>query len=94
MSVNTDDLRALSGERVPLPIGFEIPESVWEGVRRWPLMYRAETDLIHKVCSLCDQSVMVISTPKGAYTYSDDAQDSLVLAHLIQAHDWTREGPR
>lgn len=92
MTGDMETLKRLSTDRVSCPVGFAVPGDVWADVRGWPLGLRVDADRIDRICSHCWQTVIPMSNPQGAYHYTDEEKDGLVLAHLIQAHGWTREG--
>lgn len=93
----------LSGLSEPPPDGMAVPDHVWPLVDAWPTYLRDEGTCgpgpdgfpgdVHQACSACHQSVRPVSKAGVAYGHSDEQVRGLKLAHLIQAHDWTREGP-
>jgi len=89
-----DDLSQLSGQLVEPPAEFAVSADVWTAVRDWPTQLADRGGQIHTVCGRCDQSIMVMAKDGQAYSYAELDQDGLTLAHLIQRHEWTREGPR
>lgn len=87
-------LKRLSEERVAPPSEFAVAAHVWEGVRSWETVLRPAHDAVHTVnlvCGECGQAIMVSWNDKGRFEYNQDQVDGLKLAHLIQAHGWTRE---
>jgi len=93
--VSYDDLSTLSGQLVEPKAAFAVPAEVWDSVRAWPVDHAVRDGQVHVVCGDCRQSVLAITGKDGTlYTYAELDQDGLLLAHLIQRHDWTREGPR
>ena len=87
-------LKKLSEERVVPQPEFAVSESVWDGVRSWETVLRPAHDAVHtvnQVCGECGQAIVVLWNDKGRYEYGQDQVDALKLAHLIQAHGWTRE---
>lgn len=78
--------------RVP-PAGFAVPAHVWALVDALPSGIETRGDQEHATCLQCDQSYAVMARAGVLYEYADGELDGLLLAHLIQAHHWTREGP-
>lgn len=76
----------------PIPEFFAVPESVWALVRKWCLARRESPGRIDGVCMHCGQGVLPIAKDGHYYDYSEGQQDGMILAHLIQAHGWSREG--
>lgn len=99
MTTHSDDLRAVSEERTPLPSGFEIATEVRAAALTWPLQARRRTDMVcgaqvtrGTVPGICGQAVVPVSQDGELYEYTDEEREGLLLAHLMQRHGWTREG--
>jgi hypothetical protein len=99
MTDYTNDLRAVSEERVPLPDQFAISQDVLDAAQVWPTAARRRIDI---VCAqhiqrgggqpgICGQIVLPVSQDGELYEYTDEERQGLVLAHLMQRHGWTRE---
>lgn len=95
MSSHTDDLRAVSEERVALPEGFEISKFVRRAAAAWPLLRQERVDMVCGGVSRsgrpCAQVVVPVRLGDGTYEYSAEEYEGLVLAHMMQCHGWTRE---
>jgi hypothetical protein len=84
------DLAGLSEERTPLPEGFEIDPQVRYAAKVWPLRFAERVDAL---CGYghCNQVVVPIRRDAESYEYTDEEREGLILAHLMQRHEWTRE---
>jgi hypothetical protein len=56
----------------------------------WPLRRAERVDLLCDV-RRCNQVVVPVRVGAEAYEYTDEEREGLVLAHLMQRHEWTRE---
>lgn len=93
----TDGLKRLEDTpRVPFPPGMAVPERVWTQAAAWPTRERVIIRQGHKHTYLCceqdGQSIAALRMGDTAYYYEPRILEGLILAHLIQAHGWSREG--
>lgn len=95
MRHHSDDLRAVSEERIPTPAGFGLADVVVDTAEHWPLDDQRRIDLVCNQRAAgrrrCGQVVVPVSMDGETYEYTEDDRRALVLAHLIQQHGWTRE---
>jgi hypothetical protein len=84
------DLQAIE-ETPPVtpPAECAVPEHVWNAVDLWLTYERSE---VHQTCGLCGQTLFILNRNGDVYAYNRDQIRGVTLAHLIQAHRWTREG--
>lgn len=83
----------LASVRVQPKAEFAVPQHVWELVVLEPTLVETRGTAQHLVCALCGQSCAVLAQGGAPYRYAYGELAGLRLAHLIQAHQWTREGP-
>jgi hypothetical protein len=80
---------------VDLPAEFALAPVVVAGAQQWPLRVGMDEgegrQAIHLRCGRCDQSILPLATPSGAYRVRITDMSASLLAHLQQRHGWTRE---
>lgn len=91
------------GEQVELPDNFKISALTHFAANGWPLKVELrsldKTVRCHLICddNRCGQSIYVLSIENidGSDSYLIRLKDihSSVLRHMMQRHNWTREGP-
>lgn len=107
MTIERDDLEAVDASpRVALPAGFAIASHVLEAAARWPITLDVESDdgVDYYRCGTCGQGIAPAGTRTereagdrfvpglpGRYVYDPEQLRGLVVAHLMQAHGFTRE---
>lgn len=71
----------------PAPEGFAIAPHVLRRAREMPTpTWTDEDGKLRGHCPRCDQGLFDL-----AFVYNDDQRCGLLVAHMIQAHGWTRE---
>ena len=84
-------------EWVPFPPGIALAPAVVAAAERWPIAVRPELNdeglHVFLTCADCDQSILPLAAPSGAYRVRITDVTAQLLAHLQQRHGWTREVP-
>lgn len=82
---------------VPFPPGLALSPAVVAAAERQLLAVRPEENdaglHIFLTCADCDQSILPLAAPSGAYRVRITDITAQLLAHLQQRHGWTREVP-
>lgn len=82
--------RELAELRPPVEItdpAFAVAREVYEDAKAMYLeTWLDDDDVMRRHCPRCDRGIIDLR-----YTYTPDEGAGLVLAHMIQAHGWTRE---
>lgn len=81
-----EQLAQLSQERITCPPEFAPSQEVWRVAGMVSL--RPATWLC---CPLCRRGIVQTTWDGQMILYGDEERRSLVLAHMIQSHQWTRE---
>ena len=82
-----------SEEMVPVPPGMELHQVVTEQAQSWGLHLTERDGCHHVACGACGQSVLRLSRG-GVYRWTAAELISGTVSHMIQRHEWTREGLR
>lgn len=97
---DVQDLREVRDVRVPatsVDPDFAVRPHVWDAVRQWGTYLEEDDDYtLRERCSACSQQVMLLALPGGDLHYGSDndreeLRESLIFAHLVVRHGWTRE---
>lgn len=90
---DVQELAALSGERVTPDPQFAVSGEVLDAVYRMGMPVWRDEDMFERWhCPKCSRGVILCRDPAGTrYRYLPGDVEGLLLAHLIQAHGWSRE---
>jgi hypothetical protein len=86
-----------AADRVPVPAAFAVAREVELAALDWPTHLRYRHDKPPHpwrqdiCCNACGQSIAVLVLKGQSFEYTPDQVGGLLVAHVIQAHHWTRE---
>jgi hypothetical protein len=80
----------------PVLIGtyFDISQDVVKATKEFPIITRNEDNRTDLVCNECYQQIACLAIDSQPYIYTLNQLQSLLLSHLIQKHNWSREHAR
>ena len=82
---------------VPMPEGMALAPAVVTAAERWTIAVRPEVNdaglHVFLTCADCDQAILPLAAPAGAYRVRITDITAQLLSHLQQRHGWTREAP-